>query len=151
MILLGSCFKSLLAYRLQENVTHLDVWFAAVGSHVFVCGCHLLVELSRKCLFWPPSIQNESKQYSVCLGLPGGPGGVETDLVQELPLCSCRMETPKSREILTLANRKCMATESMDGQVGRTLLMILNVLKRGSLYFFFFCLISFNPRALSPW
>uniref|UniRef100_A0A673ATL1 Euchromatic histone-lysine N-methyltransferase 1b n=1 Tax=Sphaeramia orbicularis TaxID=375764 RepID=A0A673ATL1_9TELE len=31
---------------------------------------------------------------------------------QELPLCSCRMETPKSREILILADRKCMATES---------------------------------------
>uniref|UniRef100_A0A1A7YZC5 Euchromatic histone-lysine N-methyltransferase 1b n=2 Tax=Iconisemion striatum TaxID=60296 RepID=A0A1A7YZC5_9TELE len=38
---------------------------------------------------------------------------------QELPLCSCRMETPKSREILILADRKCMATESMDGQLTR--------------------------------
>ena len=38
-------------------------------------------------------------------------------MVQELPLCSCRMETPKSREILTLADRKCMATESVDRQV----------------------------------
>ncbi|XP_074474905.1 histone-lysine N-methyltransferase EHMT1 isoform X2 [Sebastes fasciatus] len=38
---------------------------------------------------------------------------------QELPLCSCRMETPKSREILTLADRKCMATESVDGQLTR--------------------------------
>lgn len=38
-------------------------------------------------------------------------------MVQELPLCSCRIETPKSREILTLADRKCMATESVDGQV----------------------------------
>lgn len=37
----------------------------------------------------------------------------------ELPLCSCRMETPKSREILTLADRKCMATESVDGQLTR--------------------------------
>ncbi|XP_034048989.1 histone-lysine N-methyltransferase EHMT1 isoform X2 [Thalassophryne amazonica] len=34
---------------------------------------------------------------------------------QELPLCSCRMETPKSREILILADRKCMATECVDG------------------------------------
>uniref|UniRef100_A0A673WFE7 Euchromatic histone-lysine N-methyltransferase 1b n=1 Tax=Salmo trutta TaxID=8032 RepID=A0A673WFE7_SALTR len=41
---------------------------------------------------------------------------VEPDMVQELPLCSCRMETPKSREILTLADRKCMATESVDQQ-----------------------------------
>uniref|UniRef100_A0A8C7VRZ6 Euchromatic histone-lysine N-methyltransferase 1b n=1 Tax=Oncorhynchus mykiss TaxID=8022 RepID=A0A8C7VRZ6_ONCMY len=41
------------------------------------------------------------------------------DMVQELPLCSCRMETPKSREILTLADRKCMATESFDRQLSR--------------------------------
>ncbi|XP_056587271.1 histone-lysine N-methyltransferase EHMT1 isoform X2 [Triplophysa dalaica] len=43
----------------------------------------------------------------------------DVDMVQELPLCSCRMETPKSREILTLADRKCMATESVDGQLSR--------------------------------
>ncbi|KAM9323190.1 histone-lysine N-methyltransferase EHMT1 [Pholidichthys leucotaenia] len=36
---------------------------------------------------------------------------------QELPLCSCRMEIPKSREILILADKKCMATESVDGQL----------------------------------
>lgn len=46
-------------------------------------------------------------------------------MVQELPLCSCRMETPKSREILTLADRKCMATESFDRQVSLTLGLIL--------------------------
>uniref|UniRef100_A0A8C5EWU8 Euchromatic histone-lysine N-methyltransferase 1b n=1 Tax=Gouania willdenowi TaxID=441366 RepID=A0A8C5EWU8_GOUWI len=39
--------------------------------------------------------------------------------VLELPLCSCRMETPKSREILILADRKCMAMESVDGQLTR--------------------------------
>uniref|UniRef100_A0A8C9VIG5 [histone H3]-lysine(9) N-methyltransferase n=1 Tax=Scleropages formosus TaxID=113540 RepID=A0A8C9VIG5_SCLFO len=55
-------------------------------------------------------------QMLYCPGLSGGAEGMETDPVQELPLCSCRMETPKSREILTLANRKCMATESVDGQ-----------------------------------
>uniref|UniRef100_A0A8C7ZR04 Euchromatic histone-lysine N-methyltransferase 1b n=1 Tax=Oryzias sinensis TaxID=183150 RepID=A0A8C7ZR04_9TELE len=41
--------------------------------------------------------------------------GTLTKMVEEaheLPLCSCRMETPKSREILILADRKCMATES---------------------------------------
>uniref|UniRef100_A0A672SI75 Histone-lysine N-methyltransferase EHMT1-like n=1 Tax=Sinocyclocheilus grahami TaxID=75366 RepID=A0A672SI75_SINGR len=43
----------------------------------------------------------------------------DTNMVQELPLCSCRMEMPKSREILTLADRKCMATESIDGQLSR--------------------------------
>ncbi|CAL8279501.1 unnamed protein product [Merluccius merluccius] len=40
-------------------------------------------------------------------------------LSQELPLCICRMETPKSREILTLADRKCMAMESVDGLLSR--------------------------------
>ncbi|XP_076025619.1 histone-lysine N-methyltransferase EHMT1 isoform X2 [Genypterus blacodes] len=51
----------------------------------------------------------------------GAPGPVaqEPQEPQELPLCSCRMETPKSREILILADRKCMATESVDGQLGR--------------------------------
>lgn len=51
------------------------------------------------------------------VGVTSGVKEMETDMVQELPLCSCRMETPKSREILTLADRKCMATESVDGQV----------------------------------
>uniref|UniRef100_A0A6Q2ZLZ0 Euchromatic histone-lysine N-methyltransferase 1b n=1 Tax=Esox lucius TaxID=8010 RepID=A0A6Q2ZLZ0_ESOLU len=49
-------------------------------------------------------------------GISGTVGVVEADMVQELPLCSCRIETPKSREILTLADRKCMATESVDRQ-----------------------------------
>ncbi|XP_045702106.1 histone-lysine N-methyltransferase EHMT1 isoform X4 [Phyllostomus hastatus] len=47
-------------------------------------------------------------------GLAGGPDAGETDGLQEVPLCSCRMETPKSREITTLANNQCMATESVD-------------------------------------
>ncbi|XP_043421678.1 histone-lysine N-methyltransferase EHMT1 isoform X6 [Prionailurus bengalensis] len=47
-------------------------------------------------------------------GLANGPDLVETDGLQEVPLCSCRMETPKSREITTLANNQCMATESVD-------------------------------------
>ncbi|KAG9337337.1 hypothetical protein JZ751_028905 [Albula glossodonta] len=62
--------------------------------------------------------------YQMCGGVPstgvsGGEVSMETDMTQELPLCSCRMETPKSREILTLADRKCMATESVDGQLTR--------------------------------
>uniref|UniRef100_A0A7N6BLW8 Euchromatic histone-lysine N-methyltransferase 1b n=1 Tax=Anabas testudineus TaxID=64144 RepID=A0A7N6BLW8_ANATE len=47
------------------------------------------------------------------------PSGTAVEEAQELPLCSCRMETPKSREILILADRKCMATESIDGQLTR--------------------------------
>ncbi|XP_067598585.1 histone-lysine N-methyltransferase EHMT1 isoform X3 [Pseudorca crassidens] len=52
-------------------------------------------------------------------GLANGPDVGETDGLQEVPLCSCRMETPKSREITTLANNQCMATESVDHQLGR--------------------------------
>ncbi|XP_036162796.1 histone-lysine N-methyltransferase EHMT1 isoform X9 [Myotis myotis] len=47
-------------------------------------------------------------------GLANGPDAGETDGLQEVPLCSCRMETPKSREITTLANNQCMALESVD-------------------------------------
>ena len=46
-------------------------------------------------------------------------------LAQEIPLCSCRMETPKSREILILADRKCMATESVDGLLLRCQVAVL--------------------------
>ncbi|XP_077004988.1 histone-lysine N-methyltransferase EHMT1 isoform X3 [Tamandua tetradactyla] len=52
-------------------------------------------------------------------GLANGPAVGETDGLQEVPLCSCRMETPKSREITTLANNQCMATESVDHELGR--------------------------------
>ncbi|XP_037653076.1 histone-lysine N-methyltransferase EHMT1 isoform X5 [Choloepus didactylus] len=52
-------------------------------------------------------------------GLANGPAVGETDGLQEVPLCSCRMETPKSREITTLANNQCMATESTDHELGR--------------------------------
>ncbi|XP_016067319.1 PREDICTED: histone-lysine N-methyltransferase EHMT1 isoform X1 [Miniopterus natalensis] len=52
-------------------------------------------------------------------GLANGPDMGETDGLQEVPLCSCRMETPKSREITILANNQCMATESVDHELGR--------------------------------
>ncbi|CAO2598462.1 Histone-lysine N-methyltransferase EHMT1 [Lemmus lemmus] len=59
------------------------------------------------------------KKPSSTLGLASGPDVLETDGLQEVPLCSCRMETPKSREISTLANNRCMATESVDHELGR--------------------------------
>uniref|UniRef100_A0A8D0BPL4 [histone H3]-lysine(9) N-methyltransferase n=1 Tax=Salvator merianae TaxID=96440 RepID=A0A8D0BPL4_SALMN len=52
-------------------------------------------------------------------GLSNGPGAAEADSLQEVPLCSCRMETPKSREISTLANNQCMATDSVDKELSR--------------------------------
>ncbi|XP_064892079.1 histone-lysine N-methyltransferase EHMT1 isoform X6 [Columba livia] len=56
---------------------------------------------------------------SPAAGLSNGPEAMEVDGLQEVPLCSCRMETPKSREITTLANNQCMATESVDNELGR--------------------------------
>uniref|UniRef100_A0A9J8C460 Euchromatic histone-lysine N-methyltransferase 1b n=1 Tax=Cyprinus carpio carpio TaxID=630221 RepID=A0A9J8C460_CYPCA len=58
----------------------------------------------------------EALLTSQSTAVSGSVESTDTDMVQELPLCSCRMEMPKSREILTLADRKCMATESIDGQ-----------------------------------
>ncbi|XP_016346745.1 histone-lysine N-methyltransferase EHMT1-like isoform X6 [Sinocyclocheilus anshuiensis] len=58
----------------------------------------------------------EALLTSPSTAVSGSVESTDTDMVQELPLCSCRMEMPKSREILTLADRKCMATESIDGQ-----------------------------------
>uniref|UniRef100_A0A5F8GK82 [histone H3]-lysine(9) N-methyltransferase n=1 Tax=Monodelphis domestica TaxID=13616 RepID=A0A5F8GK82_MONDO len=68
--------------------------------------------------------RNKKKQSSVLgmslkIFLSNGPEAVEIDGLQEVPLCSCRMETPKSREITTLANNQCMATESIDNELGR--------------------------------
>lgn len=64
------------------------------------------------------------------LGLANGPDVVETDGLQEVPLCSCRMETPKSREITTLANNQCMATESVDHEVSKLTLLAAAGLRR---------------------
>ncbi|KAG5280896.1 hypothetical protein AALO_G00065210 [Alosa alosa] len=50
-------------------------------------------------------------------GMSDGPDAMETDAMLELPLCCCRMEAPKSQEILTLSEGKCMAVESVDGQL----------------------------------
>ena len=61
----------------------------------------------------------DTRVSAVPAGLANGPDAGETDGLQEVPLCSCRMETPKSREITTLANNQCMATESVDHQVSR--------------------------------
>uniref|UniRef100_A0A8C1INU5 Euchromatic histone-lysine N-methyltransferase 1b n=1 Tax=Cyprinus carpio TaxID=7962 RepID=A0A8C1INU5_CYPCA len=70
-----------------------------------------------------PSRKRKRKSKAKTEGLSGTVNvkihSTDADMVQELPLCSCRMEMPKSREILMLADRKCMATESIDGQLSR--------------------------------
>ncbi|XP_072344384.1 histone-lysine N-methyltransferase EHMT1-like isoform X9 [Scyliorhinus torazame] len=50
-------------------------------------------------------------------GISQSSDSMELDKLQELPLCSCRMETPKSREIVKLGNNKCMATENIDQEL----------------------------------
>ncbi|XP_029441726.1 histone-lysine N-methyltransferase EHMT2 [Rhinatrema bivittatum] len=50
-------------------------------------------------------------------GVSNDTSSMETDRFEELPLCSCRMEAPKIDRISELANNKCMATESVDGEL----------------------------------
>ncbi len=54
----------------------------------------------------------------MCLsGLPEDKENMEADDMLEPPLCSCRMEAPKNQNVVTLAEGKCMAVESVDGKV----------------------------------
>ena len=52
----------------------------------------------------------------VCVCIEGSDGG-ETERLEELPLCSCRMEAPRVDGASQQANRQCMATESINGEV----------------------------------
>ncbi|XP_049460318.1 histone-lysine N-methyltransferase EHMT1 isoform X1 [Epinephelus fuscoguttatus] len=70
-------------------------------------------------VFSPGSVNLNKPQEPAARSQNKDTSGSAMEEAQELPLCSCRMETPKSREILTLADRKCMATESVDGQLTR--------------------------------
>uniref|UniRef100_A0A8C7R744 Euchromatic histone-lysine N-methyltransferase 2 n=1 Tax=Oncorhynchus mykiss TaxID=8022 RepID=A0A8C7R744_ONCMY len=51
-------------------------------------------------------------------GLEAGRGsdGGETERLEELPLCSCRMEAPRVDGTSRRPNRLCMATESVNGE-----------------------------------
>lgn len=51
-------------------------------------------------------------------GVSNDTSSLETERgFEELPLCSCRMEAPKIDRISERAGHKCMATESVDGEV----------------------------------
>ncbi|KAM5146349.1 histone-lysine N-methyltransferase EHMT1 [Mantella aurantiaca] len=52
-------------------------------------------------------------------GLPNGSDNMEVDGLQEIPLCSCRMETPKEDEEMGDAGDRCMAVESSDQELSR--------------------------------
>uniref|UniRef100_A0A8C8M5H7 Euchromatic histone-lysine N-methyltransferase 2 n=1 Tax=Oncorhynchus tshawytscha TaxID=74940 RepID=A0A8C8M5H7_ONCTS len=49
-------------------------------------------------------------------GREGSDGG-ETERLEELPLCSCRMEAPRVDGTSRRPNRLCMATESVNGEL----------------------------------
>uniref|UniRef100_A0A672TDH5 Histone-lysine N-methyltransferase EHMT1-like n=1 Tax=Sinocyclocheilus grahami TaxID=75366 RepID=A0A672TDH5_SINGR len=54
----------------------------------------------------------------LCLsGLPEDKENMEADDMLEPPLCSCRIEAPKNQDVVTLAEGKCMAVESVDGKL----------------------------------
>ena len=51
-------------------------------------------------------------------GVSNDTSSLETERgFEELPLCSCRMEAPKIDRISERAGHKCMATESVDGEL----------------------------------
>lgn len=57
--------------------------------------------------------------FSSIQGVSNDTSSLETERgFEELPLCSCRMEAPKIDRISERAGHKCMATESVDGEVG---------------------------------
>uniref|UniRef100_A0A8C6TWI6 Euchromatic histone-lysine N-methyltransferase 1b n=1 Tax=Neogobius melanostomus TaxID=47308 RepID=A0A8C6TWI6_9GOBI len=109
--------------KLKKKMTGDSAWLRpsrkrkrklkAKGEHYHI------ISLSPECLQTiKGSIITHLYQLLTLYFPPAAPPPVLEE-VQELPLCSCRMETPKSREILILADRKCMATESVDGQLSR--------------------------------
>ncbi|XP_072520812.1 histone-lysine N-methyltransferase EHMT1a [Salminus brasiliensis] len=63
------------------------------------------------------SLAQESMLTAIRTGLPEDKENMEADEMLEPPLCSCRMETPKNLDVVTLAEGKCMAVESVDGKL----------------------------------
>ncbi|XP_029294652.1 histone-lysine N-methyltransferase EHMT1a [Cottoperca gobio] len=73
-------------------------------------GCHIeYTELALDCL--------DLKAQEELLSPPLSAEVTGTDLVEELPLCCCRMETPYSGGSLATLDQTCMAMESMDGMI----------------------------------
>ncbi|XP_030596898.1 histone-lysine N-methyltransferase EHMT2 isoform X2 [Archocentrus centrarchus] len=48
---------------------------------------------------------------------PDGSDAGDTERLEELPLCSCRMEAPRVDSTSNRVSRQCMATESIDGEL----------------------------------
>ncbi|XP_053577957.1 histone-lysine N-methyltransferase EHMT2 isoform X2 [Bombina bombina] len=60
-------------------------------------------------------------------GICNESSSMDTERFEELPLCSCRMEAPSVGRVCEQANNKCMATESIDGELSGC---IAHIIKR---------------------
>ncbi|XP_073397291.1 histone-lysine N-methyltransferase EHMT1 isoform X3 [Dendrobates tinctorius] len=58
-------------------------------------------------------------------GLSNGSESMEVDGLQGIPLCSCRMETPKEDEVTAAAGDRCMAVESTDQELSRCMTEVI--------------------------
>uniref|UniRef100_A0A8C3A6V7 Euchromatic histone-lysine N-methyltransferase 1a n=1 Tax=Cyclopterus lumpus TaxID=8103 RepID=A0A8C3A6V7_CYCLU len=77
-------------------------------------GCHVeYTELALDCL------DLKAQEELLSPPLSGDISLTETDLAEELPLCCCRMETPRSGGNVSTLDQSCMAMESMDGMLVR--------------------------------
>ncbi|XP_017307615.1 histone-lysine N-methyltransferase EHMT1a [Ictalurus punctatus] len=63
------------------------------------------------------TLAQESVFTAIHTGLPEDKENMESDETLEPPLCSCRMETPRNQDVVTLAEGKCMAVEGVDGKL----------------------------------
>ncbi|XP_027018734.2 histone-lysine N-methyltransferase EHMT1a [Tachysurus fulvidraco] len=63
------------------------------------------------------TLAQESVLTAINTGLPKDKENLESDETMEPPLCSCRMETPRNQDVVTLAEGKCMAVEGVDGKL----------------------------------
>uniref|UniRef100_A0A671S6J1 Histone-lysine N-methyltransferase EHMT1-like n=1 Tax=Sinocyclocheilus anshuiensis TaxID=1608454 RepID=A0A671S6J1_9TELE len=64
-----------------------------------------------------PQVPKVNLSVCVLSGLPEDKENMEADDTLEPPLCSCRIEAPKNQDVVTLAEGKCMAVESVDGKL----------------------------------
>uniref|UniRef100_A0A665WF93 Euchromatic histone-lysine N-methyltransferase 1a n=1 Tax=Echeneis naucrates TaxID=173247 RepID=A0A665WF93_ECHNA len=63
-----------------------------------------------------PKKKAKSVKQQEKAGVPADADVAQTNLVEELPLCCCRMETPHREDALSAFEQTCMAMESTDGQ-----------------------------------
>uniref|UniRef100_A0A665WGF7 Euchromatic histone-lysine N-methyltransferase 1a n=1 Tax=Echeneis naucrates TaxID=173247 RepID=A0A665WGF7_ECHNA len=73
-------------------------------------------ELALDCLDLEAQEELLSPSTSSNYSVPADADVAQTNLVEELPLCCCRMETPHREDALSAFEQTCMAMESTDGQ-----------------------------------